>query len=382
MVSETVRGSVDDRLVESVDEVDDRLFAEWTALADQVGSPYASPAWCLGWMRQSGRQPVICICRTDGRLVGALPLVRDGKTLRFPEQRAGDDFRPMIAPDEDHDAVLARIAALLATTSRPWNTIAVREQRSDKEWVDAFAAALPGAYSVVARPSDERATIQLSGGTTWDSYMAGLKRGVRKETRRRRLEEAADATTVCVEGGAELDEALRALFGLHDSRWDERGGSDVRSDERTVTEQLVRDAASRGRLRLWIMTIDGKAAAGELAFVYESRQVHFMSGFDPQYANRGIGIVLMSYAIERAIEEEVSEIDLGPGASGYKRDYRTGLIDVRHTVVVPSRHPIRLALAAAYAGRTRLIHALSEERTEWARDLKRRARSLRAGRNT
>ena len=287
----------------------------------------------------------------------------------------------MIDPDADADAVLARLAALLSSARAPWRTITARYQRTDKEWVDAFAAAIPGRYAVVARPSDERATIELPADATWDSYLASLKRGVRKETRRRRrrLEEAGDATTVCVEGGDGLEDALQALFGLHDSRWDERGGSDVRADERAVTEMLVRDAAVRGNLRLWTMSIDGRAAAGELAFVCGSRQVHFMSGFDPQYANRGIGIVLMSYAIERAIEENVTEIDLGPGASGYKRDYRTGLVKVRHAVVAPSFHPHRFGIAAAYAARTRLIDALSEERTDWIRDLKRRARALRAG---
>jgi CelD/BcsL family acetyltransferase involved in cellulose biosynthesis len=367
-------------VIDDLAQLDPRTVEAWVGLAEPAGAVYLSPQWYLPWAEATGDRPLIVVVREGAELVGILPLLRRRSALRFAGDRAGDDFFPLVADGADRREVLAAMGRGLAL-ERGWNRLIARQQRVGADWLEGLAAGLPRAHARVSRPVDPRPVITPPGGG-YEGYMAGLRRSVRKETRRRRrrLEEPGDVVTTMVGDGDDLGAAIDELLALHDLRWSQRGGSDIRADDRVATRAFARAAAGRGWLRLWLMRVGGRPGAAEMAVRVGPRQVHFMAGFAPQLAPRGVGIVLMSHALEEAIESGAAEIDLGGGASTYKLDYATGTIAFEHVTLLPASSPRRHALAGWLAVRSAAVRAMPDGLNARLRDLKRRARGVRARR--
>lgn len=358
-------------------QLDPRTVEAWSGLAEPAGAVYVSPEWYLPWLEADRDRPLIVVVRDGAEVVGVLPLVRRGSALRFAGDRAGDDFFPLVAEGADRREVLAAIGHALAR-ERGWSRLIARHQRVGADWLEGVAAGLPRRHAQVSRPVDPRPVITPPGGG-FDGYLANLRRSVRKETRRRRrrLEEPGDVVTTMVGDGDDLGAAIDELLALHDLRWSKRGGSDIRAGERAATRAFARAAAGRGWLRLWLMRVGGRPGAAEMAVRVGPRQVHVMAGFAPELAPRGVGIVLMSHALEEAIESGAAEIDLGGGASTYKLDYATGTTAFEHVTLLPASSPRRYALAAWLAVRSAAVRAMPGGLTARLRDLKRRVRGLR-----
>jgi CelD/BcsL family acetyltransferase involved in cellulose biosynthesis len=365
-------------VIDDLTDVDARTMGEWVALVERHGTPYLSPGWLGAWAEARNERPLIVTVRDNGRLVGLIPLVRDGSRLRFAGDRSGDDFHPLVDPGADRAEVLAAIGRGLDGAGG-WRRLVARHQRVGADWLDGICGGLQGRYAQVRRPVDPRPII-TSHGRDFDGYLAGVKRRVRKEVRRRkrRLDEAGDVVVRRADAGVDVDPAVDELLTLHDERWAERGGSDIRATEREAIRAFAHSAAAHGWLRLWLMHIGGRPAAAELAFRVGPRQVQFSSGFASEFAPRGVGIALMCVALQEAIETGVEEIDLGAGLSDYKIDYATDVVPFEHVILLPARHPARFVFAAWLGCRSAVLRATPQSARSRLRDLKRRIRGLRA----
>lgn len=365
-------------LIDDLGDLDAGTVEEWVALVELHGAAYLSPGWYKAWVEARGDLPLIVTVRESGRLVGLIPLIRDRAVLRFAGDRSGDDFYPLIQPTADRAEVLASLGRGLQT-AEGWKRLVARHQRVDADWLDGVTRGLRGRYALVRRPVDTRSVI-IPRGQSFDGYLAGLKRRVRKETRRRRrrLKEEGDVVIRRADAGVDVDPAIDELFLLHDERWSDRGGSDIRDTERVAIRAFAHDAAAHGWLRLWLMRVGGSPGAAEMAVRVGPRQVHFTSGFASEVAGMGVGNALMSIALEEAIESGAEEIDLGAGVSNYKLDYATDALPFEHVTLLPAMHPLRFALAAWLGGRSAAVRAMPWPVRQRLRDLKRRARGLRA----
>jgi CelD/BcsL family acetyltransferase involved in cellulose biosynthesis len=365
-------------LIDDLADLDAGTVEEWVALVELHGAAYLSPGWYKAWVEARGDRPLIVTVREGKRLVGLIPLIRDRAALRFAGDRSGDDFYALVEPTADRAEVLASIGRGLQTV-KGWRRLVARHQRVGADWLDGVIRGLRGRYALVRRPVDPRSVI-MPRGQSFEGYLAGLKRGVRKETRRRRrrLEEKGDVVILRADAGVDVDTAIDELLFLHDERWTERGGSDIRDTERMAIRAFAHAAVGHGWLRLWLMRVDGHPGAAEMAVRVGPRQVHFTSGFAPQLAARGVGNVLMSIALEEAIDSGAREIDLGAGVSNYKLDYATDAVPFEHVTLLPAMHPLRFALAAWLGGRSVVVRAMPWSARQRLRDLKRRARGVRA----
>ncbi len=334
------------------------LEDDWRRLAEAAGNPYLTPEWHSACRAREGARPVVVAVRSDdGALRGVLPLIRTGsgpfRRLRFPGDGLGDTYTMLVAPG-DAAAEVGRLAGrALAASGVGWDAIALYYVDAGAPWLAGFLDGLGGAVAL-RRGEVVRPWVDLSAGD-WAEYLATLKRKDRKETRRlerRALEAGASYRTL--EEPGEVEDGMATLFRLHDMRWEDRGGSSLAGEEpRTVLSAFAAAAAARGWLRLWLLEIDGDRAAAELAWRIGERQLHYQSGFHPDRAALGVGIVLFAHALEDAMEAGVAEADLGMGESDYKRRYAQRERVASLLVAVPRRSPLRPAVAAALWGRRR-----------------------------
>jgi CelD/BcsL family acetyltransferase involved in cellulose biosynthesis len=119
---------------------------------------------------------------------------------------------------------------------------------------------------------------------------------------------------------AERREALSALAVWSERRWKDCGGSTafmtpaVRAFQDRVTER----ALEQGWLLMYVLRLNGKAAAVMYGFNYGGRFYFYQHGFDDRYKAQSLGLALMGLTIRAVIDEGTREFDMLWGVEPYK----------------------------------------------------------------
>lgn len=202
-------------------------------------------------------------------------------------------------------------------------------------------------------------------GHSWQSYLASLGSEHRYNFRRRlknvtrmahmRFEEARSP--------AQTQHMLEELVALHNMRWRDRGGSDAfdAPDLIAFHEEVTQLALDRGWLRLYLLTLDGRAAAGLYGFQYNATFYFMQSGFDPAYRKQSVGLLAMGLAIKNAIEEGMDECDMLRGDEAYKFHWARERRELGRLELYPPRLSALLykrAQSMGRAGKTAVLRAL------------------------
>jgi CelD/BcsL family acetyltransferase involved in cellulose biosynthesis len=116
---------------------------------------------------------------------------------------------------------------------------------------------------------------------------------------------------------ARLDRDLDDLFSLHSMRWPGSSFAGLEPFHREFAATALRN----GWLRLWILEVDGVAAAAWYGFRYANTEHYYQSGWHPAFAADSVGQVLLMHTIRAALEDGVSEYRFGRGGESYKYHY-------------------------------------------------------------
>lgn len=291
---------------------------EWAELAARSGTIFATPEWHELWLAHHDGEPRLTALRDDaGRLRAVLPLVLERRgplrLLRFSGHGPGDENGPVCAP-EDRPAAVAALRALVA---RPGHDVFLGEQ------LPPWAAA----GRVLAR---EGSPLLRIDGRSWDELLAARSRNLREQARRceRKLAREhelrfrlADADT--------LESDLETLFRLHRARWG--GARTPFAAQEPFHRAFAAVARERGWLRLWLLELDGQAAAVWLGYRYGSADSYYQLGRDPARDAASAGFVLLAHTIREAASDGMREYRFLRGDESYKHrfaDADPGLVTV------------------------------------------------------
>ena len=307
-----------------------RIAEPWRELAESRGNAFVTPEWFMAWRRHygSGAVPVVAAVRDRaGELVGVVPLQlsrRGGvRLLRFGGSNLGDNFHA--AAREEDEALVWQAAGGELSQRRDWGAILLERIPVEAEWIDSVAGAGRRALSVIELKQDRMPAIEL-GGATWEEYLGGRSRKLRSQIRRdmRLLEREHGLRFRLTEDPATLDDDMETFLRLHESRWADRGGSrSIFERSREFHRSFARDALERGWLRLWLLELESEPVAAWYGWRLGDSYSHYLGGFDPAWANRGLGIIVLARAIQGAIEEGAGEFDFLLGTESYKLRFAT-----------------------------------------------------------
>jgi CelD/BcsL family acetyltransferase involved in cellulose biosynthesis len=161
-----------------------------------------------------------------------------------------------------------------------------------------------------------------------EPFDAFLKRTGRRDNflrRRKWLEKQEGYRIERTEAPGELAAPLTDFFRLHSARWASDGGSQgikgsgVEAFHRDATQLL----AERGRLRMYTMKVGGRAVASVYGIIHRDTFVYFQSGYDPEWRNRSVGLVLVGETFRDALASGLTEYDFLRGTETYKSDWVT-----------------------------------------------------------
>jgi CelD/BcsL family acetyltransferase involved in cellulose biosynthesis len=332
------------------------LEAEWRALAVARGNPHLTPELYKAWVR--GYEPQVrpyvpVLLDRDGRLLGLIPLAITTGVIRTVQFAATDFFMHMnpVARPEDEDEVGAAAGRLLASDRGQWHILTVENAAEGAPWVDRMIEALSSDHRgrlVQARSENTWFLAELAGG--WDGYLASKSGSFRSKLggSERALARKHDVAARQTEATNELGPDLETLFHLHLLRRTAQGGStfdDLRL--RRTMEEFAAGALEQGWLRLRVLELDGQPAAANLCFQVGDRWTGYVLGWDPRWAEAGLGRIAMVDGMRAAAEEGASEFDLQVGRSDFKARHATTERPVQTVSLYPRRIAAYLALRRA-----------------------------------
>jgi CelD/BcsL family acetyltransferase involved in cellulose biosynthesis len=326
----------------------DPLEAEWSALCDEAraGNVFLSPEWLLPWWKQfgEGREPCAIALRDGDRLVGFLPLFREKvragglpvtRVAFLGDGATGCDYLDVLAaPGREAEVREAALAALgeidwdLCDLDGLWRESAtallLAQRFPSVRPVASDAAGLSGTVAPVVRDARLRFVcphIPLAG--TWQEFLAGLGR---RENLRRREKWLFRQPGVSIEVARTEEQAAGAVetfLELHRARWSVEGGSDGLSDQRheNFHREAVQRLARRGWLRLYTLYAARRPVASVYGIVRGSSFLYYQSGYDPAWAQKSVGLVLLARTVEDAFAEKLEDFDFLRGNEAYKTQW-------------------------------------------------------------
>ena len=361
-------------LVREIEQLEP-LYDRWRDWAVERESAFVTPEWFRLWMRHYAEQdqPLVAVVR-DGRgaLAGLLPLVRArsgrSRTVRFAGSSLGDIFEPVAPAGCEADVARAVGRALRSAPGGRPVLVLENVEAEASWWRELSRAAGYGGRPPVGRPASlPRVALE---GRDFQSYLAARSRNLRSQVgrKRRALERDHDVQFRWTADEAEVAADVRTLFELHDRRWDARSGDSSLSSPRAraFLADFSMAAFERGWLRLCVLEAEGAPVAAWLGWRIGGRFAYYQAGFDPAWADRSVGFVLLSETLRRAAVEGSREYDMLLGEEAFKLRFADSARDVTTAVVAPRLRPARV-LAATEAQLRDAAHRLPEALRERAR---------------
>jgi CelD/BcsL family acetyltransferase involved in cellulose biosynthesis len=321
------------------------IRAEWAALngCARAGCLFLGPEWLIPWWKHfgAGRALQVIALREGPALVGLLPLfaerVRMGglaaRRIAFLGDGAtGCDYLDALAaPGREAEVLEQSLRAVLAL---PWDSCELdgllRESATalslSQRYPQGRAAPVEGGSGRrVVRDAQLRFVcpfIPLRG--TYEEYLQGLGRRENLRRRERWLARQPGFSITVARTPEEAVPDLEHFLALHRARWAAEGGSDGLADERH--EAFHRDAAAElaraGMLRLYTLCCARRPVASVYGVVHRQRFLYYQSGYDPLWASRSVGMVLLARTVKDAFAEGCTEFDFLRGDEAYKTQWK------------------------------------------------------------
>jgi CelD/BcsL family acetyltransferase involved in cellulose biosynthesis len=380
------------------------IASEWGALCDEAraGNVFLSPDWLVPWWKQFGEGREVCsIAIRDGeRLIGFLPLLREKvragglsvtRVAFLGDSATGCDYLDILAvpgrEGEVREAVLRALGDLewdvcdLDGLWRESPTALLLAQRFPSiRPISAAAAGLAGPDVAVARDSRLRFVcphIPLTG--TWQEFLAGLGR---RENLRRREKWLFQKPGVFIEVAkteAEARQAVEVFLELHRARWSVEGGSDGLCDGRheSFHREAVQRLARRGWLRLYTLYAARRPVASVYGIVRGGSFLYYQSGYDPGWAQKSVGLVLLARTVQDAFADKLEDFDFLRGNEAYKAEWaRSQRWTIQVRLFRGARGRVaRVASEAARTGRETVKAAIPEAMLDGLRRARRLLRT-------
>jgi CelD/BcsL family acetyltransferase involved in cellulose biosynthesis len=237
----------------------------------------------------------------------------------------GSDYLDVIAvKGREAEVTGAFCGAIREMRGAAWDVLELSDVLEGSRTIETLAKAFPDARFEHELTARYRCPFQpLETGQSFDDF---LKSTARRDNYLRRARWLAKQPGFAMEKTTAPNGLVRPMaefFRLHDLRWAADGGSQgirgpsVEAFHRDATQYL----AERGWLRLYTLRIEDQALASVYGIAHRNSFIFYQSGYDPHWASKSVGLVLLGETFRDAIESRVTEYDFLRGTEPYKADW-------------------------------------------------------------
>jgi CelD/BcsL family acetyltransferase involved in cellulose biosynthesis len=307
---------------------DDALLREqWDSLVQQMEQPqvFYTYEWAISVQRAYGPvlRPLLLLGYEQESLhgVAALAFKRNGE-LAFLADSTADYCDFLSSPDLRRHWCEAVLRELRTIHHGP---LSLANLPADSKTASVLSAAAGGqGYRTFVRPSYRCARIVLRG----DEDRASLKRSTagKKAFRRkiRLLDQTGSAVFSANIAGQEIDQVVAEFCRAHVTRFISGGrlSNMIQPERRAFLRELGHQLSKRGWLSINRLLMGDRCVAWNYGFQFAGSWFWYQPTFDTNYQRFSPGLCLLGKVIEAACDSpEISVVDLGLGAEGYKERF-------------------------------------------------------------
>lgn len=315
------------------------LRDEWNGLIEESDAGvFNSWEWLYPWhQRIAPERALRILCIRDQRrsLVGILALGLDERRLApgihvrrlafLGETNVGSDYLDVVARRGLEESVTRAAARALREAQAEWDAVDLTDLDEASPTPRWLSEAFEGSARCKVRERYVCPYEQFEAGETFDAFLRRTGRRDNYLRRRKWLEKQPGFRIERTESTQALTPAMGDFLKLHALRWAGEGGSQgIRG---ATTEAFHRDAtyllAQQGRLWLYTLKLGDKPLASVYGIVHRNKFAYFQSGYDPEWRNKSVGLVLIGQTFKDAIEAGFTEYDFLHGTETYKSDWTT-----------------------------------------------------------
>lgn len=304
------------------------LEKEWKNVLNRCNhSVFSTFEWLTCWWKHYGidKRLVILLAESDNEIAGIAPLMysvhrmfgaRMGKIEFIGTPHS--DYNDFLLVHEE-EACVANFISYLGHSPFRWSCIELVEIPQNSKSLRILGGAskrLKAAHRCPYTPLPE----------SYETFLEGLNHKKRNDLRRnlKRLEKEFEVNFVDYSRPESCIKGMNEFFILHQLRWRSKGYlKALPPRDRSFSLEISRFFSSNGWLRLYLLELSGKPVGALYGFGYGGKFYYYLSGFDPRYSRYSVGNLLVAKAIEKSIEEGLSEFDFLRGDEDYKDRWNT-----------------------------------------------------------
>lgn len=298
----------------------DDLDALWRSHRSALlwSCPFALPPWLKAWWNTLGQatEPLIAVVRQGEVLLGAAPLMVQGRTLRFLGDPSVCDYFDCVVAQGKEQAFFQTLLAYLS--SHGFKKLDLGPLRPDAVTRESLVRRdLSCSVEWRTEPEDVFSELNLPG--TWDEFLESLDGKQRHELRRklRRLNEAGAVRFRRADGPAQLPEAVETFLSLFGMNRKDKAAF-MTGAMLSFFQVLSRSLAEEGLLRLFFLELDEQPVASVFCFDHGGTRYLYNNGYDGGYEKLSVGLLSKVLSLQAAIHDGLRTYNFLKGAELYK----------------------------------------------------------------
>jgi CelD/BcsL family acetyltransferase involved in cellulose biosynthesis len=275
------------------------------------------------WIRAFGEGEGLLtpVVRARGNVIAILPLVKQGRSVRFIGHSVSDYNDVLCAPEVANAALDTAFSTLLNVRPGAWDTIILERVREDSQlaryireapqWRKLIQYSAPTPCPILTLNEEKQALL--------DGILGKDK--VKKTSKT--IQRLGDISFRHIESAAEIREHLAAFAEQHISRsfLEGRRSGFLRSDYRAFYQNLVEALDVSEELRFSVLEVNGNAAAYHFGFDLGQKYLFYKPTFDIDLWDYSPGQVLLFKLLEWCRTSDTRAFDFGEGPETYKYRY-------------------------------------------------------------
>jgi len=271
----------------------------------------------------------VWLCQDGDKLVGIAPFyVYSTKFMKIPVRkmaflgdRVASDYMDIFAVPGYEDSCCRQVLDRVNNQSpEAYDLLDLEGVCADSNLFRFLASGADADRDIKLLPVFDCPRTRLN--VSFDEYLLRLGASTRYSLarKRRKLERKFSGITVEHFDLKNNPKMLDILFDLHEKRWSVLKGksSTFSSEYRKSFNRKLLQRFDEGGGFFSCMRIGEKPVSIMYVFVYKENAYFYQNGWDPVYADYGVGILNIQYAIRHAIELGYKSFDFLRGEEAYK----------------------------------------------------------------
>ncbi len=311
------------------------LESDWQRLfAVSDCAPFLSFEWLSVWWANFGEGRKLSVLRAlrGDQTVGILPLYFEKRKVvglnlhavgLIGEAQGGADYLDLIARRQDKNEILTAMFEYLKS-EKGFDLIQLEGLSKDSPTVEFLQNSGEKHLRAATKTAAICPQINLAGG--WEKVLKESRRADNFKRRLKKLEKHDGFEFRTITAAAEISAAFERFFDLHEKRWAADGGSELSGHPRLAAFQreAVVKTAHAGLVRFDEIWAEGACRASVYGFDNGTTFYYYNAGYDLDWANRSVGLVLIGLSVKNAAARGIKIYDFLRGEETYKFDWANG----------------------------------------------------------